>query len=85
MGERGLNRIVNLLSLIVLGFANGADYAGAKVAMISFTEVWVVDRAQFVPMCPALIAYPLTSRNPDCHDAQARTTKHDQPPDLLRY
>ena len=46
MRERGWGRVVNLSSLVVLGFANRTMYAGAKAAMVSFTRTWALELAQ---------------------------------------
>lgn len=46
MRERGWGRVINLSSLVVLGFANRTAYAAAKAAAISFTRTWALELAQ---------------------------------------
>jgi 3-oxoacyl-[acyl-carrier protein] reductase len=46
MRERNWGRVVNLTSLVVLGFANRTVYAAAKAAMVSFTRTWALELAQ---------------------------------------
>ncbi|CAG4886808.1 SDR family oxidoreductase [Paraburkholderia saeva] len=45
MRERGWGRVVNLSSLVVLGFAQRSAYAAAKSAMISLTRTWGLELA----------------------------------------
>jgi 3-oxoacyl-[acyl-carrier protein] reductase len=45
MLERGWGRVVNISSLVVLGFAQRSAYAAAKSAMISLTRTWGLELA----------------------------------------
>jgi NAD(P)-dependent dehydrogenase (short-subunit alcohol dehydrogenase family) len=45
MREKGWGRVVNLSSLVVLGFAQRSAYAAAKSAMISLTRTWGLELA----------------------------------------
>jgi len=46
MKQRGWGRIVNMTSLVTLGFAERTAYAGVKSALSSFTRTWALELAQ---------------------------------------